>query len=64
MENVADPVTSRPFLMLSSLALGRFVANSKTSLVFSGGTCLRTIWPGALRTLRGELGHQFRPKAD
>lgn len=45
--NAKDPVTSRPFLMLSSLAWGFFVANSKTSFVFSGGTCFRMIWPGS-----------------
>lgn len=32
--------------MLAKRSGGRFVANSTTSLVFSGGTCLRIIWPG------------------
>lgn len=52
--NVVDPVTSRPFLILANLSPGRFVAKSKTSLVFSGGTCFLMIWPlGTSHTSRG-----------
>lgn len=39
-------LTASPFLILSRRSRGRLVAKSRTSLVFSGGICLRMIWPG------------------
>ena len=43
MDHSVGPLTPRPFLMLFSLSAGFLVENSKTSFVFSGGTCLRII---------------------
>lgn len=48
--------TESPLVMLCRRSCGFFVANSRTSFVFSGGTCLRIICPGG--TVQSSSGNR------
>lgn len=48
--------TSSPDVILFNRSAGLLVAKSRTDFVFSGGICLRIIWPGGtMHSSRGMI---------